>query len=77
MQLQHTAGQRSRGYEQCTIGTVITDPNIDYAKMAASMGVESYGPVEDPAQLGPAIKRGIEVVKSGRPYLIDVVTQGR
>ena len=61
MQLQHTAGQRSRGYEQCTIGTVITDPNIDYAKMAASMGVESFGPVEDPAQLGPAIKRGIEV----------------
>jgi thiamine pyrophosphate-dependent acetolactate synthase large subunit-like protein len=77
MQLQHTAGQRSRGYEQCTIGTVITDPNIDYAKMAASMGVESFGPVQDPAQLGPAIKRGIEVVKSGRPYLIDVVTQGR
>ena len=77
MQLQRMAGQHNRGFEQCNIGTTITDPNIDYAKLASSMGVESFGPVENPAQLGPAIKRGIEVVKSGRPYLIDVVTQGR
>jgi thiamine pyrophosphate-dependent acetolactate synthase large subunit-like protein len=77
MQLQRMAGQHNRGFEQCSIGTTITDPNIDYAKLASSMGVESFGPVENPAQLGPAIKRGIEVVKSGRPYLIDVVTQGR
>ena len=77
MQLQRMAGQHNRGFEQCGIGTTITDPNIDYAKLASSMGVESFGPVENPAQLGPAIKRGIEVVKSGRPYLIDVVTQGR
>jgi acetolactate synthase-1/2/3 large subunit len=39
--------------------------------------VEAEGPVDDPSKLGPAIARGIQVVKSGRPYLIDVVTQGR
>ena len=44
---------------------------------AASMGVESHGPVTVAADLGPAIKRGIEAVKRGNPYLIDVVTQGR
>ena len=77
MQLQHMAGLHNRGFEQCGIGTTITDPNIDYAKLASSMGVESYGPVTNPADLGPAIKRGIEVVKRGNPYLIDVVTQGR
>ena len=77
MQLQRMAGQHNRGFEQCGIGTTITDPNIDYAKMAQSMGVEAYGPVTNPADLGPAIKHGVEVVKSGRPYLIDVVTQGR
>ena len=77
MQLQHIAGQRNRGFEQCNIGTTITDPNIDYAKLASSLGVESYGPVSNPAELGPAIQRGIEAVKRGNPYLIDVVTQGR
>jgi len=77
MGLQHMAGLHNRGFEECRIGTTLTDPNIDYAKMASSFGMESFGPVEDPAQLAPAIQRGIEVVKSGRPYLIDVVTQGR
>jgi len=77
MQLQHIAGQRNRGFEQCNIGTTITDPNIDYAKLASSLGVESYGPVSNPADLGPAIQRGVEAVKRGNPYLIDVVTQGR
>jgi acetolactate synthase-1/2/3 large subunit len=77
MQLQHMAGLHNRGFEQCGIGTTITDPNIDYAKLASGLGVESYGPVTNPADLGPAIKRGIEVVKRGNPYLIDVVTQGR
>jgi thiamine pyrophosphate-dependent acetolactate synthase large subunit-like protein len=77
MQLQHMAGQRNRGFEQCNIGTTITDPNIDYAKLASSLGVESYGPVSNPTELGPAIQRGIEAVKRGNPYLIDVVTQGR
>jgi thiamine pyrophosphate-dependent acetolactate synthase large subunit-like protein len=71
------AGLHDRGFEECRIGTTLTDPNIDYAKLASSFGMESFGPVEDPAQLGPAIQRGVEVVKSGRPYLIDVVTQGR
>ena len=77
MQLQRMAGQHNRGFEQCNIGTTITDPNIDYAQLAASMGVESHGPVTVAADLGPAIKRGIEAVKRGNPYLIDVVTQGR
>jgi len=77
MGLQHMAGLHDRGFEECRIGTTLTDPNIDYAKVASGFGMESFGPVEDPAQLGPAIQRGIEVVKSGRPYLIDVVTQGR
>ena len=47
MQLQHMAGLHNRGFEQCGIGTTITDPNIDYAKLASSMGVESYGPVDE------------------------------
>ena len=37
----------------------------------------SEGPISDPKDLGPAIKRSIERVKAGEPALIDVVTQPR
>src|SRR5262249_53651903 len=74
MWLQRTANQHNRGVDRCTIGTTITDPNIDYAKLAQSMGVQAEGPVADPNALGAAIRRGVEVVKRGDPYLIDVIT---
>jgi thiamine pyrophosphate-dependent acetolactate synthase large subunit-like protein len=77
MQLQRMANQRNRGVERCGIGTTITDPNIDYTKLAQSMGVRAEGPVADPNALGAAIRRGLEVVKRGDPYLIDVITQPR
>ena len=35
------------------------------------------GPISDPNDLAPALKRGIERVKKGEPVLIDVVTQPR
>ena len=77
MQLQRMANQHNRGVERCGIGTTITDPNIDYAKLAQSMGVRAEGPMADPNALGAAIRRGVEVVKRGDPYLIDVITQPR
>jgi len=77
MGIQGTANRRGRGIDRIHIGTKIDDPFIDYAKLAQSMGVRSEGPISDPKDLGGAIRRGIEVVKRGEPYLIDVVTQGR
>jgi len=77
MQLQRVANQHNRGIDTCDIGTTIKDPNIDYAQLARSMGVEAEGPISDPGMLGPAIRRGIAAVKRGNPYLIDVITQPR
>jgi len=79
MQLQRVANQHNRGVDidKCKIGTAIENPNIDYAKLAISMGVRAEGPITDPKELGAAIRRGIDVVKRGDPYLIDVVTQPR
>jgi hypothetical protein len=39
--------------------------------------VEAEGPIDDPSLLAAAFKRGLAAVKSGRPYLIDVLTQPR
>jgi acetolactate synthase-1/2/3 large subunit len=77
MQVQVMADRHSRGITNCTIGTTITEPNIDYAKLAQSLGIYGDGPVSDPKELGPAIRRALDVVKRGEPALLDVVTQPR
>jgi acetolactate synthase-1/2/3 large subunit len=68
---------RNRGADRANIGTKLTDPNIDYAMMAKAYGMYSEGPISDPNDLTPALKRGIERVKKGEPVMLDVITQPR
>jgi thiamine pyrophosphate-dependent acetolactate synthase large subunit-like protein len=68
---------RDRGADRYYIGTEIKNPNIQYAMLARSMGVEGIGQITDPADLPAAIRRGIEIVKAGEPALIDVLVQPR
>jgi thiamine pyrophosphate-dependent acetolactate synthase large subunit-like protein len=77
MQVQIMANRHSRGVDRANIGTALSDPAIDYTKIAQGMGVYAEGPVNDPKELGPAIQRAIAVVKRGEPALIDVHTQPR
>lgn len=77
MQVQRMANQHSRGITRATIGSTLVDPPIDYSKLAQSMGVHGEGPISDPKDLAPAIKRAIEIVKGGDPALVDVLTQPR
>lgn len=67
----------NRDIDKVRIGTDLTNPNIDYATMAKAYGMYSAGPIENPADLAPTIKKALEVVKRGEPALIDVVTQPR
>ena len=77
MFVQQMASQRNRGADRAHIGTTLREPNIDYAKMAQAYGMYGEGPIENPKDLGPALKRAIAVVKRGEPALVDVVTQPR
>lgn len=77
MALQVVADRRNRNPGRAGIGTVMTSPDVDYAKMASGLGIYGQGPIESPADLGPAIARALAVVKRGEPALIDVVAQGR
>jgi acetolactate synthase I/II/III large subunit len=77
MHLQRMANRHNRGADRAHVGTTITDPNIDYAKVAQGLGVHAEGPIENPADLAPALRRAIAVVKRGEPALVDVVTQPR
>ncbi len=81
MHVQRLANRRNRvaalGMDRSPIGTSIENPDIDYASLAKSMGYWSAGPIKDPAELGPMLKRAVEVVKAGEPALVDVWTQPR
>ncbi len=77
MHLQRMANRHNRGVDTARIGTAIENPHVDFAKLAQSMGVHAEGPITDPKDLGPALKRAVDIVKRGEPALIDVVTQPR
>ncbi len=71
------AARAQRDVSRVGIGNDISNPNIDYATMAKAYGMYGAGPIENPNDLGPAIKKAIEVVKRGEPALVDVVMQPR
>jgi thiamine pyrophosphate-dependent acetolactate synthase large subunit-like protein len=77
MFVEYMCGVRGRGTDRGHIGTTLREPYIDYAKMAAGYGMASEGPIADPKKLAAALKRGVDSVKHGHPYLIDVITQPR
>ena len=81
MHLQRLGSFRNRvsnlGGDMGPVGTSIERPDIEYHKLAEAMGWWAKGPIKDPAQLGPALKEAVAVVKSGQPALLNVWTQPR
>ena len=77
MYVQYMAGVRGRGTDRAHIGTTFRDPYINYAKLAEGYGMKSEGPISDPDEMVAALQRGVDAVKRGEPYLIDVLTQPR
>ncbi len=71
------AKARNRDEKRAGIGTQITDPDIDFAQMAESMGVTGIGPVSTSSELVEALQRALAIVKGGRPVLVDARTQAR
>jgi acetolactate synthase-1/2/3 large subunit len=79
MHIQRMNNRRQRDVVVASqgVGTTITDPNIDYAMLGRSMGLYGEGPITNPNDLGPALRRAIARVESGETALVDVVTQPR
>ncbi len=77
MYVADMAARAERDVSRVGIGNDITSPNIDYATMARAYGMLGIGPIENPADLGPALKKAVEAVKRGEPALVDVVSQPR
>jgi thiamine pyrophosphate-dependent acetolactate synthase large subunit-like protein len=80
MHLQRMANRRQRGMALAHAGlpgSSITDPNIDFAMMARSMGAYAEGPISNPKDLRPALLRAVERVEKGEVALLDTLTQPR
>jgi acetolactate synthase-1/2/3 large subunit len=72
------AKSRGRPVENAHIGLHIDEPPVDFAGLARSFGLYGDGPIEDPADLRPALERAVRHVKEQRgPALVDVVTESR
>jgi thiamine pyrophosphate-dependent acetolactate synthase large subunit-like protein len=81
MHVQRLSNRRNRvannGKDFGPIGTRIENPNIDYAMLAKSMGVQAFGPITDPKDLGPTLKKAVQVAKAGEPVVVDPIMQPR
>ncbi len=69
------ARQRGTDEARAYIGMDISGPDPDFATIARGLGWYAEGPIEKPADIGPALRRAIEKVKAGQPALIDTITQ--
>jgi acetolactate synthase I/II/III large subunit len=77
MYLALLAAKYDRTPTTSDIGTALTGPDINYSAIAKGYGQYAEGPITNPNDLGPAIKRALERVKKGEPALLDVWTQPR
>lgn len=72
------AKARGRPVENAHIGLRLDDPPVDFAGMARAFGIDAQGPIEDPAELRPALARAVRhVQRERRPALVDVITEAR
>lgn len=71
------ARMRGTDEDKAHIGMDIFDPEPDFATIAKGMGMWSEGPIDKPEEVGAALRRALEVVKSGKPALVDIITRHR
>ncbi len=47
------------------------DPDVDFTKLAAAYNIDG-AVVKNTEELGPAIQRGLKIMRDGRPFMLDV-----
>lgn len=72
---EKVASVRGRDVARRWVGQRIDDPAPDLAGLARAQGLDGFGPVTTRAELIDALKQGIDLVREGRPVVIDVVVQ--
>lgn len=71
------ARERNTDESRAHIGMDLFGPDPDFGALAQSMGMYGEGPIDNPDEVGPAIRRALAEVKAGRPALVDIITRHR
>lgn len=74
---ERMALRRDRPVENKGIGIRIDDPAPDFAMLARAQGVDAFGPVTEPGDVGAILDQAIALVEAGKPVVIDVHTTAR
>ena len=72
---ERVAKERGRPVENKWIGQRMSEPEIDIAQMARSMGAEGLGPVRRAQDLAAAITQGLALVRAGKVCVIDACVE--
>ncbi len=71
------ANKRGTDPERAYIGMDLEGPAPDFAHIARGMDWWAEGPIMNPADIQPAVREALKVVKSGKPALVDIITWRR
>ena len=69
---ERVAKERGRPVENKWIGQRMSEPDIDVAKMSASMGAQSIGPVRSKKELHAAFVQALKIIEGGQPCIMDL-----
>lgn len=72
---ERVARQRKRDVSRKWVGQRIDGPAPDLAALARGQGLEGIGPVDRFRELPKALSAAVELVKQGRPVVVDVVVE--
>ncbi|MFN3233823.1 MAG: thiamine pyrophosphate-binding protein [Gammaproteobacteria bacterium] len=65
--------QRSRSMKKIMIGNAITDPNVNYFKLANSFGVAALPAIEKIDEIIPSVRKAIDYIKENKkPFLLEI-----
>ncbi len=70
------ATARGRSADKRYDGAGLGEPAVGLPQLAQSFGVWASGPAADPESLVKALEEAVNVARSGRPALVDVLTPG-
>lgn len=74
---ERVAIARGRNTANAWVGQRLEDPAPDFAGLARAQGIEAAGPITDAAALAEALETAVATLRAGRPYLVDVLVDGR
>jgi thiamine pyrophosphate-dependent acetolactate synthase large subunit-like protein len=69
---ERVARTRGRPIENRWLGLRMTAPEVDFATMSRSLGVEGFGPITEPDAVRPALDGAVAALREGRPTLVEI-----